>query len=1105
MRKLVLILLVAFAASLVDPGTLSARSKSKPAEADPAPKLDAATFAGLQFRSIGPALTSGRISDIAVHPRNPNVMYVATAAGGLWKTTNHGVTWTPIFDDQGSSSLGCVTLDPNDPNVVWVGTGENNSQRSVGYGDGIYKSLDGGATWKKMGLENSEHIAKIVVDPRDSKVVYVAAQGPLWSAGGDRGLFKTVDGGETWENVQPISEHTGFTDLVMDPRNPDVLIAAAYQRRRHVWTLINGGPESALYKSTDAGKSWRRLRTGLPGGDLGRIGLTRSPLDPDVVYAIVEAAEGGGFFRSTDGGETWAKRSGYVSGSPQYYQEIIADPHDVDRIYSMDTWMQVSHDGGATWQEVGERAKHVDNHALWIDPADPSHLLAGCDGGLYETWDRGDNWKFFANLPVTQFYRLAVSNDAPFYYVYGGTQDNFTLGGPVRTNTRHGIRNSDWLVTVGGDGFQPQVDPENPDLVYSQWQHGNLVRYDRASGEMAQIQPKEGPDGPPLVWNWDAPLLISPHDAKTLYFAADRLFRSTDRGHSWQAISGDLTRDLDRNTLPVMGRVWSMDAVSKNRSTSIYGNAVTLSESPVEKGLLYVGTDDGLIHVSEDGGETWRKIESFPGVPERTYVNRVRASRFDASTVFAAFNNHKMGDFKPYLLKSTDRGCTWSSVAGHPDDGGLPVRGSVYAVEQDPAKAELLYVGTEFGAFFSLDGGGRWVRFQGGLPTVAVRDLVIQEREGDLVLGTFGRGFYVLDDVSPLRHASEALLHDEATVFPVRDAWAYHPSVPLGLAGKSFQGDDFYVADNPPFGAVFTYFLKDGLKTPKERRQEAEKAAWEKGEAIVYPSLDALRTERHAEAPTVLLTVRDAAGHVVRRLEGPVGKGFHRVAWDLRYPAPNPVELQPQVSTNPFISPIQGPPVMPGTYSVAVQTVADGQVTDFGAESFKVKSLGLATLEADDREAVARLHAQVADLQRAVLGAGAALSEASQRIAHLKKAVRLTPGADPAWGAEIQALEEAARAVETALYGDRVQASLQEPTLPGIAQRIGNVVEGVWAVSSPPSDTERRAFETASELFVPVLDALRKLVETDIAALESRLEAAGAPWTPGRVPSYAKP
>ena len=1080
---------------------------AEPAASTSKLELDASTFSGLELRSLGPAVTSGRISDLAVHPEKPHIIYVATAAGGLWKTVNHGVTWQPIFDDEGSSSLGCITLDPKNPNVVWVGTGENNSQRSVGYGDGVYKSLDGGATWTRMGLEKSEHIAKIVVDPRDSDVVYVASQGPLWSAGGDRGLFKTVDGGKTWKNVKAISEHTGITDLLMDPRDPDVLIAASYQRRRHVWTLINGGPESGLHKSTDGGETWRELKTGLPSGDVGRIGLAQSSVDPDVIFAIVEAAEGGGFYRSSDRGETWQKRSGYVSGSPQYYQEIFADPHNVDRIYSMDVWMQVSHDGGKTWQEVGERSKHVDNHALWIDPDDPSHLLAGCDGGLYETWDRGENWKYYGNLPITQFYRLTVSNDAPFYYVYGGTQDNFTLGGPSRTHNLHGIRNSDWFVTVGGDGFQPQVDPENPNLVYSQWQHGNLVRHDRASGETVQIKPKTGPDDTPLVWNWDSPLLISPHDGKTLYFGADRLFKSTDRGNSWTAISGDLTRDLDRNTLPVMGKVWSIDAVSKNRSTSIYGNTVTVTESPLEQGLLYVGTDDGLIQITEDDGDTWRAVqsESLPGVPERTYINRVRASRFDASTVFAALNNHKMGDFKPYLLKSTDRGRTWTSIAGDPENGGLPARGSVYAVEQDPEMEDLLYVGTEFGAFFTLDGGERWIPLTGGVPTVAVRDLVIQEREGDLVLGTFGRGFYVLDDLTPLREASAEHLDRPLATFSIRDAWAYHPAVPMGLKGKSFQGDDFYIADNPPFGAVFTYHLKDGLKTAKQIRQKHEKELAEKGKPVAYPSMDALRAERRAEKPTVLLTVRDAAGQVVRRLEGPVGAGFHRVAWDLRYPAPHPVELQPRESSNPFVAPAQGPPAVPGEYSVEFQTVHDGEVQDHGTQSFTVKGLGLATLAAEDQATVASFHRRVADLQRAVLGASAAHGEAEERVSHLKKAVRITPAADPALADDVRALEDELRRLQIALHGDSVRRSIYEPTLPGIAQRIGAVAEGSWVVSSAPTQTERDAFEAVADLFVPVLEDLRQLVEQKIPALESKLEQAGAPWTPGRLPTYAKP
>ena len=517
------------------------------------------TFSGLSFRSIGPALTSGRVSDIAVHPDNRKEYYLAIASGGVWKTVNAGTTWEPIFDDQPSYSIGCVTIDLNNPLVVWVGTGENNSQRSVSHGDGVYKSVDGGKSWTNVGLETSEHIAKIVVDPRDSNTVYVASQGPLWRSGGERGLYKTTDGGESWNLVLEISEKTGVTDLLMDPRDPDVLIAASYQRRRHVWTLIDGGPESALYKSTDGGESWDELTGGLPSGDVGRIGLAQAPARPDVVYAIIEAAnDAGGLYRSVDAGVNWEKRGDYVSGSPQYYQELVVDPHDSDRVYSLDTWMMVSEDGGSSFERVGERFKHVDNHALWIDPEDTDYLLAGCDGGVYESFDRGATWHFKANLPITQFYRVSVDNASPFYNVFGGTQDNFSLGGPSRTTTAHGITNADWFVTRGGDGFETVVDPEDPNILYAQSQHGGLVRFDRQSGEAVHIRPQPGKDEGGLKWNWDAPIIISPHSHTRLYFAANRLFRSDDRGDSWTAVSPDLTAAIDRNELEVMGKVWSV-------------------------------------------------------------------------------------------------------------------------------------------------------------------------------------------------------------------------------------------------------------------------------------------------------------------------------------------------------------------------------------------------------------------------------------------------------------------------------------------------------------------------------------------------------------------
>ena len=580
----------------------------------------AGIFDGLKVRSIGPALMSGRIGDFAVNPKDRSHYFVAVCSGGVWKTTNAGTTYEPVFDGQASYSIGCVEMDPNNPHVVWVGTGENNSQRSVSFGDGVYRSRDGGASWENLGLKESEHIGMIVIHPRHCDTVYVAAQGPLSRSGGDRGLYKTTDGGKTWSRILHVNDDTGINEVHMDPRDPNVLYASACQRRRHVWTLINGGPHSAIYKSTDGGRNWRKLSRGIPSVDKGRIGLDISPANPDVVYAIVEAADGqGGFFRSDDRGETWSKRSSHMTTSPQYYNEIVCDPRNVDRVYSLDTVMHVTEDGGRSFQPTPRRNRHVDDHALWIDPDHTDHLLVGCDGGIYESFDRGGNWAYKANLPVTQFYRVSVDNAEPFYNVYGGTQDNNTQGGPSRTTSRAGITNEDWFITVGGDGYETRVDPEDANIVYSQYQYGGLVRHDRRSGQNVDIKPREAPGEEPYRWNWDTPLIISPHHPKRLYFAANKLFRSDNGGISWTVVSDDLSRGLDRNALKVMGKIQGVDAVAKHRSTSIYGNSVSLDESPLVEGLIYVGTDDGLVHVTEDGGENWRKVSVFPVVPDMTY------------------------------------------------------------------------------------------------------------------------------------------------------------------------------------------------------------------------------------------------------------------------------------------------------------------------------------------------------------------------------------------------------------------------------------------------------------------------------------------------------
>ncbi len=1074
----------------------AASDKKKDEKKDP---MSADTFSGLELRNIGPALTEGRIVDLAVDPANSNRFFVAAASGGVWRTTNAGSTFEPVFDGEASYSIGCITIDPNNSNIIWVGSGENNSQRSVAYGDGVYKSEDGGTSWTNVGLKDSEHIGRIVVDPRDSNVVYVAAQGPLWRSGGDRGVYKTTDGGKTWKAVLTVDAETGANEVIMDPRNPDLLYASTYQRRRHEWTLIDGGPGSTIYRSSDAGATWSKIENGLPKEDKGKIGIAVAPSAPDTLYAIVESTpKNGGFYRSTDRGANWTKMSKEGSSSPQYYNEIFVDPVNKDRVYSMDTFLRVTNDGGKTFARLGEKSKHVDNHVIWIDPRDNDHYRVGCDGGLYESFDRGATWQYGANLPITQFYRVAVSQDGPFYYVYGGTQDNFSLGGPSRTRAQNGIPNSDWFVTQGGDGFFSAVDPEDPNIAYAEAQHGALVRYDRKSGERLYIQPQEGKGETALRWNWDSPLLISTHSHTRLYFAANRLFRSEDRGNSWKAVSPDLTRQTDRNKLKVMGRVWSIDAVAKNASTSFYGNIVALSESPKQENLLYVGTDDGLIQVSEDGGGSWRKIETFPGVPEFAYVSSVKASAHDAGTVYASFENQKQGDFKPYVLKSTDRGKTWTSIAGD-----LPARGGVHTLAEDPGSPNLIFAGTEFGLYFSTDGGKKWIQLKGGMPTIPIKDIVIQKTENDLVLASFGRGFFVLDDYTPLRNVGSDVLAKDALTFPVKKAVAYMEEYPIGERNKGFLGETYYVAPNPAFGATFTYYLKDALKSRKKLRQEAEKKLVKDGKDVAYPSWDELRAEDAEEDPTVVVTVSDAQGNVIRKLTGPTGAGLHRVSWDLRYPAATPAGDDGDDDGEGFSAPA-GPIVVPGTYKVTMAKRVDGKETLLGeAQMFQAESVSTAALAAADKAALLAFQQKTARLQRAAAGASELVGEAKAELGAIKKALAATPRNTTELTEQANALIAKLRELAIRLDGDRLVASRNEPTPPSINGRIGGIVETQWTTSSAPTQTSLDAYRIAGDEFTEVLTQLRQLVDHDLRDLRGKVEAAGAPWTTGRVPVWS--
>lgn len=1076
--------------------------KDAKAESDkPKDPMSSGTFSGLKLRSIGPAMVSGRVAALAVDPHHREHYFVGVASGGVWKTTNDGTTFTPVFDGEGSYSIGAVSIDPRDSNIVWVGSGENNSQRSVAYGDGVYRSEDGGKSWKNMGLKKSEHIGRVLIDPNNSDVVYVAAQGPLWAPGGDRGLYKTTDGGKTWKAVLTISENTGVSEVVMDPRDSNVLYASAYQRRRTQWTLIDGGTESAIYKSNDGGTTWNKLTNGLPGEDKGRIGLAIAPSNPDMIYATVEAANSkGGVFRSSDRGATWEKRNDFSQGA-MYYSGITVDPQNPDRIYIMNTFIMTSDDGGKTLRRMRERYKHVDSHVMWIDPMDSDFMIVGCDGGVYQSYDRGETWRWRSNLPVSQFYDVAVDNTKPFYYVYGGTQDNNSLGGPSRTISASGITNSDWFITQGGDGFRSQVDPEDPNTIYAEAQYGAVIRYDRRTGQQFGIQPQPGKGEPGLKWNWDSPLLVSSHKHTRIYFAANILFRSEDRGDSWKAISPDLTRQIDRDTLPVMGKIQPPDAVAKHQSTSLYGEIVAFAESPKNEGLLAVGTNDGLVQVTENGGGAWKKIESFPGVPDRTFVSRLAFSHHNERTLYASFDNHKAGDFKPYLLKSTDAGASWTSIASN-----LPENGEVLAIAEDYVNPNLIFVGTEHGLFFTVDGGGKWIQLKGGLPTIAVRDAVIHKGMSDLVIATFGRGFYILDDITPLRLVKPAMLEQESALLPVRDTMLFLEKLANGGRGKAHFGEDFFYADNPSYGATFTYFLKEKYKTLKEKRQDAEKEAAKKNDgaaypALKYPSYEELRAEADEEAPSLWLTVMDDSGNIVNRVPASNSPGMNRTAWHLRYPAVELFEPRGEEIYPWDFGPV-GPLVMPGKYAVKLSKKVGGQWSDMSAPvNFNVYVDGADKMAADDAAVLHAFQKKVASLDRAVSGAISSGNELNGKLRSMRRALNQTPADTSALMKRLDTLERQLRPVMIALRGDIFLRQRQENTPQSINDRV-NQIEGDQRLSTArPSQTNLDDYTIASGEFSEQLNKLHGLL-ADTKQLEDDMEKIGAPWTSGRVPQW---
>jgi photosystem II stability/assembly factor-like uncharacterized protein len=1062
------------------------KEKGKEIQSD---TLKSDVFGGLKWRGIGPAFASGRIADFAVNPANNSEYYVAVASGHIWKTINNGTTFSPVFDNNGVYAIGCLAMDPNNSKVVWAGTGENNHQRALGYGNGVYKTEDGGKSWKNMGLKESRQIGMIQIDPRNSDIVFVAAEGSVWGPGEERGLYKTTDGGKTWNKVLNISENTGVNNVVFDPRNPDVMYASSEQRRRHFFTKIGGGPETALYKSVDAGKTWNKLTNGLPGVDMGGMGIAIPKSNPDIIYLIIEAADNaGGFFRSMDRGASFEKMSDYTSLG-QYYNEIYCDPVDPNTVYSVETVSKVTHDGGKTWTDLGLNNRHVDDHAFWIDPSDTKHWMIGGDGGMYETFDNGANYIHKTNLPVTQFYRVNVDNSEPFYWVFGGTQDNNSFGGPSRNTNSGGVTSAEWLVTLGGDGFWQAIEPENTNIVYSAYQYGNIYRYDKKSNESVKIKPEPRKDELHYRWNWDAPFILSPHKSTRLYIGANKLFKSDDRGQSWEVISEDLTRNEDRNQFKVMGKYWPSGAVMKDVSTSQWGTIVALAESPLKAGLLYVGTDDGIIQVTEDDGKNWRKIDQFPGVPAYTFVSDIFPSSLDENVVFATFNNIQNDDFTAYVLKSTDKGKSWSSISSN-----LP-KETVHTIAQDFVNQEILFAGTEFSFYFSADGGKLWTKLMAGMPDVAVRDIAIQQRENDLVIATFGRGFFILDDYSLLRSITAKRLHDEkAILFPVKKALMY-----VEEGSRYGEGSMPYHAPNPAFGATFSYYLKEVPETAKQIRLKKEKELFEKSAPIPQPSRDELRKEQDETATYLIFTIRDEQGNTVRKIYEEAKTGINRVNWKLRYAlesAQNSNEFKPTNNQQ------DGFPALPGKYSVSMEMNQNGTVTSLAEPVvFEAVVLNNSSLSEQNTTEMIQFMQKLSDLWRVTDGAERFAGDLKNRNENIRQNLQLSNENTSALLEQTKIIAGQLVDINFTMNGSPVKASFEEvpPEQVSLNYRLGSILEACWSSLTTPTQTMKMNYEILSQELPVVLEKLKE-IDKNLGAIEVKMDEMQFPYTIGRIP-----
>lgn len=1005
---------------------------------DAAPDPMAQATAALEFRTVGPTIMGGRVADLAVVDDDPRIFYVGVATGGVWKTENAGISFTHVFRDEATASVGDVTVAPSNPNVVWVGTGEPNNRQSSPWGNGVYRSTDAGRTWTHLGLEDTHHIARIQVHPRDPDVAYVAAVGHLWGPNPERGVYRTTDGGQSWERVLFVDDDTGATDLVMDPGDPRTLFAAMYQRQRRAWGFNGGGPGSGIYRTTDGGESWTELTEGLPEGDKGRIGLDIYRGDGNVVFALVEAdarvpgqgfggGSGGdaqnGVYRSTDRGESWEHLS-TTNNRPMYYSQIRVDPNDPERIYLGGSSLFRSSDGGRNFTPDAAAGVHLDHHALWIDPADSDHLILGGDGGVSVSWDRSNNWYQLRNLPIGQFYEIGVDMRDP-YHVCGGLQDNGSWCAPSNTLSNQGIRTRDWYNVGSGDGFFTVMHPTNPELMFAESQGGNLTRVDLTTGERARIRPLPRPSGEDderqLRWNWDTPMLLSAHDDEVLYAGSNILFRSTDLGQSWEEISGDLTYAIDRDTLTLMGIAGGEAQMSRNDGQSNYGNLTALAESPLDPAVLYTGSDDGRLHATRDGGGSWTDITgNVPGLPAHTYVTRIVASRGAAGEVFAVFDGHRSDDFAPYVYASADYGGSWRAIAE-----GLPAT-SMNALAQHPTAHNLLFAGSEVGVHFSIDGGASWHDLKNGLPTVPVDDIVVHPRDNDLVIGTHGLGIWIMDDIAPLEHLSSEVMASSAHLYPVRRATSYNQYTPQGWT------PGIYAAPNPPDGARIRYHLG-------------------------------------AATDSVTITVTDGGGTVVRELDGTGDPGLNEVIWDLR--------LAEEGADGEAMDP--GPRVLPGSYTVALAASGDAFKTTADVR------LDL-RVEMSRGDLMAR-HAAMMDSYRL----SGAVSDARERMGEMREQLgqideRVAAAAEPPeeLTKELDAFREDLEAVQDDLGGGGFGG--------GSGPAAGaSAWQSIERASSAPTADQLWQIDRSWEGLPAVIEQLNELLTERLPALNAKVYAEG--------------